>query len=49
MTVSDEILKDARKLGAGDKISDNQAAELSLKLTDNIDKEIRKAGRFVKL
>ena len=48
-TVSDEILKEAGKLGAGDTITGKQAAELSLKITDNINKEIKKAERFVRL
>src|SRR3989344_2263462 len=49
MTVSDEILKEAGKLGAKDVITNKQAAELSLRLTDNISREIKKAERFVKL
>jgi len=48
-TVSDEILKVANKLGASETITNKQAAELSLKITDNINKEIKKAERFVRL
>ena len=48
-TVSDEILKVANKLGASETITNKQAAELSLKITDNINSEIKKTERFVRL
>jgi hypothetical protein len=49
-TVSDEIIYVARKMGMinENKISNNNAAKLALKLTDNMDKDIRKTLRIVK-
>lgn len=46
-TVSDEIIAHARKTGAGKAIGSAEAAELSLKLAENVPRHVRRAEKIV--
>jgi gamma-glutamyl:cysteine ligase YbdK (ATP-grasp superfamily) len=48
-TVSDEIIRLARKIGARKVIGQDHAAELSLKLTDVMENDIKKAEKVIKV
>ncbi len=46
-TVSDEIIRKAKKLGANKRITNEQASAISLKLIRNIDKHIRATYKLI--
>ncbi len=47
MTVSDEIIRKARKKGAGDGISKEDAAEIALELTEDMPSDTKRAEKLV--
>ena len=48
-TVSDEIMREAKRMGYKEKIPKDAAAELALKLSENTQKDIDRTGKLFKL